>query len=75
MNSSSWLACAVLAPGASRGRSDRRGALHRRMVVAFFVTQVVLGGRELLPVDEEGALATIAELFLRGVEGPADAAA
>jgi AcrR family transcriptional regulator len=43
------------------------------MVVAFFVTQVVLGGRELLPVDEERALATIAELFLRGVEGPAGA--
>jgi hypothetical protein len=40
------------------------------MVVAFFVTQVVLGGRELLPVDEERALATMAELFLRGVEGP-----
>jgi AcrR family transcriptional regulator len=45
------------------------------MVVAFFVTQVVLGGRELLPLDEERALATITELFLRGVEGPAEASA
>ena len=45
------------------------------MVVALFITQVVLGGRELLPVDEERALATITELFLRGVEGPAAAEA
>jgi AcrR family transcriptional regulator len=44
------------------------------MVVAFFITQVVLGGRELLPVDEERALATITELFLRGVAGPDEAA-
>jgi len=44
------------------------------MVVALFITQVVLGGRELLPVDEERALATITELFLRGVEGPGGAA-
>ena len=36
------------------------------MVVTFFASQEILGGRELLPIPEERILGTIAELFLRG---------
>lgn len=39
------------------------------MVVAFFVSQELLGGGELLPVAQERALGTITELFLHGVAG------
>jgi hypothetical protein len=45
------------------------------MVVTFFVSQELLGGRELLPVAEERVLGTIAELFLHGVLGDPSAAA
>ena len=39
------------------------------MVVTFFLTQEVFGGRELLPIPEERILATVTELFLHGAEG------
>ena len=45
------------------------------MVVTFFVSQELLGGRELLPVAEERVLGTITELFLHGVLGSASPAA
>jgi AcrR family transcriptional regulator len=39
------------------------------MVLTFFVSQEVLGGRELLPLAEERVLGTITELFLHGALG------
>ena len=39
------------------------------MVVLFFVSQEILGGNELVPISEEDATATIAEVFLHGVMG------
>jgi len=36
------------------------------MVIAFFISQEILGGRELLPLAEERILGTITELFLHG---------
>jgi AcrR family transcriptional regulator len=41
------------------------------MVATFFLTQEILGGRELLPIPEERIRETIAELFLRGAQGGA----
>jgi AcrR family transcriptional regulator len=39
------------------------------MVVLFFITQEVLGGNELMPISEDDATSTIAEVFLHGVLG------
>jgi hypothetical protein len=45
------------------------------MVLTFFISQEVLGGRELLPLAEERVLGTITELFLHGALGSAPPAA
>jgi AcrR family transcriptional regulator len=39
------------------------------MVVTFFASQEIFGGRALLPIPEERILDTISELFLRGAAG------
>ncbi len=45
------------------------------MVVAVFLTQDLLGAGEVAPVPEDQITSTLAELFLRGVTGPAPAGA
>jgi AcrR family transcriptional regulator len=37
------------------------------MVLALFITQEILGGRELMPLSEDEIVATISRLFLHGV--------
>jgi len=39
------------------------------MLLVFFVSQEVLGGAEVLPIDNEAITNTIADVFLRGVLG------
>lgn len=40
------------------------------MLVMFLLTQEVLGGRALRPIDDEAITGTVSEIFLRGVLAP-----
>jgi AcrR family transcriptional regulator len=40
------------------------------MIVMLFLTQEILGGRRLLPIDEEEIASSITQVFLRGVVSP-----
>jgi len=64
-----WLEEAL--PPERRARLDPivAGRLLPAMVIAFFLTQEILGAKALVPVPEERILETIAELFLRGALG------
>lgn len=41
------------------------------MVMALFITQEVLGGRELVAISEDEIVATVSRIFLHGVQGGA----
>jgi AcrR family transcriptional regulator len=64
-----WLEDAL--PPERRAKLDPvvAGRLLPAMVMAFFLTQEILGAKAFLPVPEERILTTIAELFLRGTVG------
>ena len=64
-----WLEDAL--PPERRAKLDPvvAGRLLPAMVMAFFLTQELLGAKAFLPVPEERILTTIAELFLRGTVG------
>lgn len=57
---------------------ERRGRIHSLvaarsllgMVLSMFLSQELLGGRELVPLDDDVVTSTIVELFLHGVSGP-----
>ncbi len=45
------------------------------MVLMFFVSQEILGGARLLPVDRKDIVGTISEVFLHGVRGQTESPA